>query len=258
MVQHKNLPLFFNIETQHSRFIDIALDKLEFNNLTILKKEVNNKQIITEIRHSSGFSLKLTDKLIINNELYEINKIAQVLTEEKNKFIFRLTDSKINKCSQFILPLLGLSRKDIGIDSLLINSFIGYYNKNYGKYIYLLYRIGDSDKFEEIENSLVDLNLDVKTIFSNKYLCLLRLELPQLFSTDIKTLLKGKYSKISDAAKFVILKYYNAKKDSEMYNILNKARARRLKIEENIGSKLNKDAELYSAFDELDIFYEKV
>lgn len=246
MVVECQLETAFKIVDKNPRFVSISANSK-------LISEVEKCGKITEIYHSSGVSIKTNQNVIIKDSLYKINKIIKEITED-NKSQYRLINYELSKTSQFILPLLGLSRKELEVDTILCNAFIGYRNRDYGKYLYLLYRCDDEDLFNKVEDILLDLELKITTEYSDESFCLLRLEFPKRFNVDIQIIIQGKYSKISEKAKFCILEYYKAKKNSSVYQILYKTKDRKYMLEEVIGDILPEDAELFSTFDEREIY----
>jgi len=246
MVKEEQLISVFNLDNINSRVVKATVDSRFI-------KETNSENQITGLLHTSGVSIKLNDELIINEVLYRVNKIKKEITESSTKSSYKLLNFELNKTSQFIVPLLGLTNDDIYRDRILCNAYIGYLDRDYGKYLYLLYRCHDNELFEQVESNLLELDLNIQTEYSDDSFCLLRLNIPKRFYQDVQTILQGKYSKISKEAKFCIVEYYKANKNSLIHQILYKSPDRRRMLEDVVGE-LPEEAELFSAFDNREIF----
>lgn len=247
MVTEEQLKNAFTLKIYNPRIV-----LLQTNSKMVTECKKHNK--ITELKHSSGVSLKINDEIVVNDILYKAEKIKKEITEDSKKSHYKIINYELSKTSQFILPLLGLTYKEVMRDTILCNAYIGYKDRDYGYFLYLLYRCDDEDVFNTLEENLLDLDLNMSTEFSDESFCMLKLELPKRFKKDIKILLQGKYSKISKEAKFCITQYYKANSKSLVHQILYRCNQRKKILEETINDILPENAELYSAFDEREIY----
>lgn len=160
------------------------------------------------------------------------------------------TSNRANKSLHFIYPLIdaGLRKESI------LNSYLSYNNEfnldDYKLYLLIKYRstILESNNYYDNYIKLED----------DKYLY--SFNVPNHFKNDYISFIKGKYSEYSDNAKHLVCKYIydNSKKvtNSFIYKTLYKTDDRKKYIENRIGQKLPKDAELYSIVNINDEIYE--
>jgi hypothetical protein len=234
--------------------VDIAVENartlvIKCPKTTVTTSSPQKASEIIELHHSSGFTINISDIIKVNNSDYKIQKIDKKISEDKSSLQFYLRTHKLNKTSQLIVPLLGLTRKQLLYDRLFCNAFIGHVeNNDYGDHLYLLYRFEDSPAFQDLEADLLEEKVVVSTINVDDYQIMFKLNLPHRFVEDVKLILEGKYSLISDEAKFCILKFLQGNKDTLIGQILFKSPTRKRMLEESIGTELPNEAELLSAF----------
>jgi hypothetical protein len=247
MVTENTLQHIFDFNIINARYFQLH------GNSKLVKEIKDENDKIVKIQHSSGNTIKLKEQVKIDGLIYKISKINKIISEESKISSYNCISYELSKTAQFILPLLGLKVNQLFRDDLLCNAYIGYKDE-YGKHLYLLYRCNDEEKFNILEENLLELNLDLKTIHINDDFCLFRLNFPLKFINDIKIIMYGKYSKISQEAKFCIIQFYKATKNSPIYQILYKTEERKKIVEEKIGKELPNEAELFSVFDEREIY----
>lgn len=158
---------------------------------------------------------------------------------------------KVNKSKSYLLPLLNEYIK-IEYLHLLENTYINI--NNYVECIGLLYRKNEESRFDDYcelikENSLFKIYSETKDYH------LFVFEFPDQFLTEYKYFKLGRYSKFSSDAKKKIIQFFSNNYQypelvQEMVHILYKNKARKEKLEQELGIHLSNDAELTSVIDE--------
>ena len=100
-----------------------------------------------------------------------------------------------------------------------------------------------------MEEELLSLDCFVSSSSPDKYHILYKFNYPKHFKEDILKIINGKYSTITNEAKFCILQFVKGDKNTQMGQILYLGPVRRKQLEEEIGEKLPANAELLSIFD---------
>lgn len=148
----------------------------------------------------------------------------------------------------FLLPGLGLNRKELTEKYGFVNAFIGDVNRTIRiKGIYLLFTGMNGHFFEdypEFTNIFEDLYEPVK---DSGYMVLI-VPFPKHFIKDYKSILKGEYSKLSKKYKEL---FPDTKDDkpSLYHHIFNKTDGLKKYWEENLDSELNTDLDFWEKFD---------
>jgi len=141
--------------------------------------------------------------------------------------------------SIYILPLLGLKKEHLLLSTNFINAYVEHFDfkHNLGEYIYLIYRyipIGYYAKFIEIIQKQQGCINHIKD--SDKRFDCFIFKTNDEFINDVRLLLRGKYSKISDKAKRLILNFHNQNNpETPLAQILYKGNLRRNELEETFG-----------------------
>lgn len=219
------------------------------------KVELVENQQIKELTYSSEFSIKTNEPIVVDKLPFNIQKIEKLTSGNKKNSGYYLRTHKLNKTSQFIVPLLGLEKDSLLWDSQFCNAFIGHYKEGYGEAIYLLYRFESGEDFNMLDELITSYTYYDKSISPDSYHILFKLEIPSRCKQDIEYILEGKYSFISQEAKLCILNFFKGSKESPMGQILYKGSKRKAMLEEAIGEKLEDDAELLSMFNYDDEVY---
>lgn len=154
------------------------------------------------------------------------------------------TSTTKNKSVQFILPLIG---RDI-YSYKVLNSYLAYKQDNNevdgldGESIFI--------KIKEFDENLKKLKgyRDIHKLKDNTYLC--KFTIPDRFKSDYLLFIEGKYSEYSEEAKRILcetaMQPYKKIEESVIYKILFKTEDRRKYMEDLVGEKLPRDAELAS------------
>lgn len=191
-----------------------------------------------------SFKVELNEIITINNEKFKVNCIKLKKTSHFNKLF--LYFSVLSRSSNFILPFIVKSRKDISFDKYLINCYVGNELENdYGKFIYIQLRYKPTLELENIEKMLIENENFISSKNTDKQYTLYKFKIPEEFKNDYKLLLEGKYSKISDEAKLRILYFHNSDKNSKIFQILHKSKELKLFLENEFQEKLPDNAELH-------------
>lgn len=212
------------------------------------KVELLENQQIKELTYSSEFSIKCQEPIIVNKQPFNIQKIEKLTSGNKKDSGYYLRAHKLNKTSQFIVPLLGLEKESLLWDSQFCNAFIGHYEEGYGESIYMLYRYEAGEAFDKLDELITSYSYYEKSISPDSYHILFKIEIPARCRQDVSYILDGKYSLISQEAKLCILNFFKGSKESPMGQILYKGSKRKAMLEDSIGEKLEDDAELLSMF----------
>lgn len=161
-------------------------------------------------------------------------------------------ESKKNKSRTYFVPLV-----DNFIEvhkSLLINTYM--YSLQYPEYnlpdvegIFMYFKWSDNDVHRMYEQKLLDspylkLHFDV-----DKDTYMVFVKFPEEVINDVNKILDGKYSKITDNSKKLIVKYWCVTSTSDLYGTLFKTKARKEKLEESLEVILDDEAELASVID---------
>jgi len=203
---------------------------------------------IQELDYPS-FKVKKGETIKINNESFKVSDIKFKKNEHFSKVF--LYSSTLNKSSNFVLPFILKTRNEISWDKYFMNCYIGKEGENdYGKHIYIHLRYKPVTELEIIEKNLIENEnfLDCRDI--DKQYMLFKFKVPEDLKEDLDLLIQGKYSKISDYAKSRICYFHNAKEESQIFKVLNKKESLRLELENQLGEKIDENAELISVFEE--------
>lgn len=168
-----------------------------------------------------------------------------IMTEEIDKTI------KVNKSKSYLLPLLNEYVR-IEYLHLLENTYINI--AGHIECIAIMYKKSDENGFEEYCHSMADNSLFQNYIHTKEYHIFI-FEFPNQFITEYKYFKLGRYSKFSQDAKKKIIKFFSSNYQypelvQEMVHILYKNKARKEKLEQQLGIHLSNDAELTSVIDE--------
>jgi hypothetical protein len=158
----------------------------------------------------------------------------------------------LTRSKTYIVPLLN-DYIDIN-KGLLVNSYLYDINNpdinvDIIRGLFLMFKWSDNEVhrvYEErlLESSYTVLNYEVDMDYYMVYI-----KFPFEITNDVRYLLEGKYSKISDLAKQKILKYYNKNVNDKIYKILYKNPVLKKELENLLNITLDTDAELGSVFD---------
>ena len=191
-----------------------------------------------------SFKLELKETLIINNEMFKVQKIKLKKTEHFNKLF--LYSSILSRSSNFITPLLIKHKNDVSFDKYFMNCYVGNeLTGDYGKFIYIHLRYKPVLELENIEKKLIEDENFIESRNTDKQYTLYKFKVPDEFLKDYNLILEGKYSKISNEAKLRILSFHNADKNSKIFQILYRKEELKIFLENEFQEKLPDDAELH-------------
>lgn len=210
--------------------LSITHDLPKINLVTSNKNKIEQVIFTEEYRIVIGESLAIKKNNIITN--YFIGSIYK-----KSEFEFIIKSVIKNKSSTFILPFIanGNSKNDfMNYNSFLYNSYLHSDEMDQfvlGEYIFLKYRFFNMDHYYELEKRLISLPTFVKTVQPDSNFTIYIFKIPEQFESDVKLILKGKYSRISTTAKAKIIMFHNAKISDKLTMILNNGRELRDNME---------------------------
>lgn len=156
-----------------------------------------------------------------------------------------LTKIKATKTTDFILPLLGFTKKYY--EPFLVNAYLGDVNmKGYDKdRIYIvLSNHNMNTKHMRIEDNIKNLTefVDYYDVLDGK-MSVFIVNLPEIFNNDYDHFMNGAYSKFSQEAQIAIIK--GRSENSSMPHIFKKSEKLREYWENKAGSALPIDAEVW-------------
>lgn len=158
---------------------------------------------------------------------------------------------KYTKTSTFLFPLLEIPRSLFSCKVtnstggiLMTNRFLNSYlndqiisntEYNEGPYIYIIVKSNGDLEFESFYDTLTSLENYTEDFEYNDFLIMV-FKIPDNYINDYKLLLEGKYSKISDEAKTIIIKhaFYSGKIRTTITKILTKHPSLKLSWEKRL------------------------
>lgn len=143
----------------------------------------------------------------------------------------------------YLLPLVNkeINSKKNGIINVYLFDINNPDKINYD-YLFILV---DSFIFKSyLDNDYI---IDKYEVDDNYYMLVVKL--PESYKADIKLIVNGKYSKIQNDTKRLILNYHNLKPHHKLYKVLYKVKEYKEEIENNLNVKLSNTQELGEIFD---------
>lgn len=194
---------------------------------------------IESINFTNNVSVKVGDNVQVDinntyNSYYKCNYIYK-----ENSSYYRINEFEENDSSVYILPLLEIQNNELLLDKVFINAYIAHYDfqNNLGEYVYLMYRYLNIGYYARFTKALQE--LDNCTFYQKdkdkRFDCFI-FKIKESYIEDIKLIMKGKFSSISDKAKTLILRFNNqTNPDTPLYQILYKGELRRNELETMLG-----------------------
>lgn len=218
---------------------------------TPITRKYKDTYHLKEVIFQNDFSIKPGDKIEVD---YTNNLLDKVYTTYFNaNFIYKEDDVRIrinefesNTSSSYILPMINIDKDYLLTRSNLINCYIQHYDYKHeiGSYLYLIYRyipVNFYARFVEIMTKKVGFLNHVKDKIDPRFDCFI-FKLDEKFKKDIEYIIDGKYSKIKEDTKKLILRFHGIiNEDNSIYQILYKGHLRRNELEEYFGCKLPDD-----------------
>lgn len=193
--------------------------------------------------------------LTVGKQKYKVSEIKKSSNSATGYELY--TFRKVSTTGNFLFPLLGEDRNYWRWNIEFTNAFIGDEYHHDGTEVSLLYRFGGTKNFSDFEAELLSRPDFISSSDPDKYHTIYKFKLNSKYLNDIKLIMSGKYSKISDAAKARILEFHGSDKTKPIGQVLYRCEKRREKIEFDIGDKLPIDAELLDMFDISDEIFKK-
>ena len=166
--------------------------------------------------------------------------------------------NKKNKSRTYLLPLL-MSRLELNM-SYIGNTYL-YKEDNFDNYfLHIEHSFNNLEEKEKYDN-LLSLNIiNIEQFSEGKYLYTFKID--NDFKDTYRKFVEGKYSKIANVDKNLILSFWQNQKNSKKFTVLikdifDRSSILKKKLEEDLKVKLADDAELSSIIDlEKEIFYD--
>ncbi|MCP4255002.1 MAG: hypothetical protein GY775_16670 [Candidatus Scalindua sp.] len=196
-------------------------------------------------------NIKLGDKMPVNikgsdfnyDTFYYVNKFEEL--DSKN---FKIREFESNLSSTYLLPLLDLKRDTVILKQNFINCYLRHYNYKHetGEYLYLIYRWLPAKYYAEfvsLMSKLQGFNSYVKDKDKRFDVFVFKVNTNKV--RDIKLILEGKYSKISETSKKLILLFHLHINSSDyLWKVLNKCNSLREQIGKDLNCKIPEDVDL--------------
>lgn len=149
---------------------------------------------------------------------YEVNYIYKGATNKSYKHRYTLRSHIRNRCSLYILPILGKTLDFFGYNTYFINSYISKDCKE----LKLLYRFATTQSYSKLEKTLTSLKPFKRVENIKGGFDLFTFEIDDENYLDVDTFLAGKYSKISTKLKNGIKNFHKMKPGNRILQVLNK------------------------------------
>jgi len=240
----------------------IKIDVFNSRNLVLetnpnIVKIISENNVITQLLFGERFFIQIGDFFPVllkeNGVVWYINNISLLNQENHKKIYFKLSCNKLNKTSHWILPLLGNNEEYFKYDDLMLNSYIYCENNFYEAFnkeenLFVKYKFlpNNDDFYEKLTSHPQYIH---RNRLHNRYEYLYIFKIPGKYQKDVKLILEGCYSQITDDAKKQILRFHHLKKKGATYNILYK--------EEEYHNKLKKELNLNFDLPELESKFNK-
>ena len=200
-----------------------------------------------QINDENGYSLGDTTHFTIEQSgikydtYYKINKIQ--LNNDKN---FQINEFDLNETSLFIIPLV-LGHNYVIKSKSFVNGYVRHYNYDsyIGDQLYIIYRYlpfdsyGGMTRYIQKNPNFTDYVKDKDERFD-----IFIMQIPEQFKNDVKLLIKGKFSKITEAAKHSILDFHHFNNRSQIYQVLYKSELLRKEKSAFLGCHIPEELEL--------------
>lgn len=228
-------------EENQNQYFDISIlnsKTLILNPKTPTFKSWLDKFHLKKVDFNSSFSLNIGDKVYIKytNTMtpYETYYVNNHMYKE-DKLRYRINEFEENVSSVYVLPLIGLKKEHLLMEHNFINCYAYHYNFKHkdGEYVYLIYRylpITYYSKFiEAVQKQKHCIHYAKEQ--DQRFDCFI-FKIEDKFINDAKLIMSGKFSKITDEAKKIILYFHNqTNPESPLSQVLYKGDLRRNELE---------------------------
>ena len=242
--------------------MDVNISVLNPRTLTISPANgdyeiLNSKEELVGLNYCDNLIIKEGSTLLVGKQKYKIQKIKRNSCKGLTNSYKLYTHLKLSKSCNFIMPFLGFTRAYFRWSYNFVNCFIGTEEMgDYGDSIYLLYRFSGHISFSEFESKLQKHPWYVETIDTDRFHVMYKFDIPEKEKKQVRYILKGKYSKLSEKSKERLLTFHATTIDTVLGQILTKDQSRRVMLEESLASSpeykdrvsIDQDAELYDVF----------
>lgn len=211
--------------------------------------------VLVKLDFNDEYVVNVGDILPIKRQRFKVSEITKMKNTEGVHIGYYLLVAKLNKSSMFLFPLLNYSRSYYRWNTDFINCFMSTEDEPDETALYLWYRYSASVEMEEFEAKIKRHPQYMETIDVDQYHVLYKFSVPKKHYNDYKSIIKGRYSYISDVAKERILDFHSAGKSSPLAKILNRDPSRRQKMEKELVISIPEDADLHDPFYEKDERY---
>ncbi len=203
---------------------------------------------ITELKFYNKKSFKLGEKLKINNIYYTINYI-----EQNQDYSYSLIDSKFNKSTLFLLPLIAEDNKYAGnylTNYCLYNTYLTYPGYAKGNYLFLCYKFIDNEAYKKLETEIM-VQKNFIEVIENGCFTIFVMELDKKYHYIVEQFINGEYHKFHSDVKNKIISFYDIRNNAniEAYipifnkvtEALSNAKSARDRVEKNLRINLPTD-----------------
>lgn len=215
-----------------------------------LVKLVEQEETITELVFSDGFHIAIGDLFPLISECdtktaYNIVNILNITPKTNGgSLLFLISCTTISKSTHWLLPFVGKTKHQLGLDTVLRNVYcyndIEEYSFYKEGYLFAVYNyLKEYDYFLDSLKELPNCSQVYKLHSRFEYLAVFKI--PEHYRRATELILEGKYSEIPELAKNQILRFHGLEKGGNTHKILyrDKGYMEELKKDLNITFDLN-------------------
>lgn len=197
---------------------------------------------VTSVSFDGLYSVQVDTSLPINYDGRVYNfKINHIILENG---VLYLAETERNITAKFIMPVLKINIDQIG-NHYLLGSYLYTDTDESGEYLYLWYRYIDEDEYKTLETNLKKNPNYVNSYDITKETTLFKFKIPTTFLNSVKLIVDGKYSKITNELKRIIMQFYGIGKESEIGHIIYRHPMAVQRIEDAFDVKLSDDIDVF-------------
>ena len=200
---------------------------------------------IVSLEMPEDYFIALGDAMKVKKKPYKVNIIEKIIKDGVLTYSLKIAER--TKCSLFLLPMLGGTRRLFMFNNQLLNAFLGY--GEYSDKIVLLYRWSVDPLFAKFEQALKKFDSFEHSFDPDPYHVVFIFNIPTNHALDFKYLKSSKYSKMDDIYKLKILDFHGMDIDMALGQILFRSAERRLELEEKLDAEIDEKSELLSVLD---------
>jgi|TARA_R110000850_G_scaffold34024_1_gene92233 hypothetical protein len=158
-----------------------------------------------------------------------------------------MANLKNTRSKTYIIPIVSeyvTINKDLLITSYLYDINFPDINIDKIEGLFLLFSWSENSVHKLYEDTLIQSPHITKHYDVDQKHYMIYFKFPREIKQDIKYIVSGEFSKVSDESKKLILKYWQSAQNSKVYGILTKAKKYREKLEDELNVTISVDAEL--------------